>query len=143
MAKRIVNVEDFFTTKNEEDGMWFEPSIEGIPCGIEFLVTGLHAEENVSKMEHFDSLQKDLKKIKDPIERAKEEKKLDAKRVASLVKGIRAAEGCEINFDGKPLEFSIPLIENIFYQSPLIKLAIADYSISVVNFMNRKKMLNN
>ena len=48
----------------------------------------------------------------------------------------------EINFNGKPLEFSVPLIEEIFYQSPLIKLAVAEFSISVVNFMNRKKILN-
>lgn len=142
MEKKVINIEDFFTTKNEEEGMWFEPSVEGIPCGIEFLVTGLHAEENVSKMEHYDSLQKDLKKIKDPIERAKEEKRLDAKRVASLIKGLRATEDCEINFNGKPLEFSVPLIEEIFYQSPLIKLAVAEFSISVVNFMNWKKILN-
>lgn len=142
MEKKVINIEDFFTTKNEEEGMWFEPSIEGIPCGIEFLVTGLHAEENVSKMEHFDKLQGDLNKIKDPIERAKENKRLDAKRVASLVKGIRPTEGCEINFEGKPLEFSIPLIEELFYQSPLIKLAVADYSLKVVNFMNRKKILH-
>lgn len=142
MEKKVINIEDFFTTKNEEEGMWFEPSIEGIPCGIEFLVTGLHAEENVSKMEHFDKLQSDLSKIKDPIERAKERKRLDAKRVASLVKGIRATEDCEINFEGKPLEFSIPLIEELFYQSPLIKLAVADYSLKVVNFMNRKKILH-
>lgn len=142
MEKKVINIEDFFTTKNEEEGMWFEPSIEGIPCGIEFLVTGLHAEENVSKMEHFDKLQSDLSKIKDPIERAKETKRLDAKRVASLVKGIRPTEDCEIDFEGKPLEFSIPLIEELFYQSPLIKLAVADYSLKTVNFMNRKKILH-
>ena len=45
--KKQINIEDFFTEDNERAGVWFEPKIDGNPCGIEFLVTGASTDDNI------------------------------------------------------------------------------------------------
>ena len=94
MAKHI-NIEDFFTEDNEKEGIWFEPKIKGVPCGIEFLVTGRGTDENIANSERYDKTLAELEDIKDPLEKVQKTKKADADRVAEFVKGIRAAAGSE------------------------------------------------
>lgn len=137
--KKIINLEDFFTRKNEADGFWHEPVIEGIPMGMEFLMIGVHSDEGVSLMEHYDRLSKELKKEKDPKIRADKEALNDAERVASLVKGIRAVEGYELQKGNKEISFSIPLVKDFLYNAPLVKMDLIEFAIKTANFMNRKK----
>lgn len=137
--KRNVNIEDFFTVDNEKEGIWFEPRINNIPCGIEFLVTGKGTDENIARSERFEKKVSELQKIKDPEERIAAIKKADAERVAEFVKGVRAAEGCNTMFGGKPLEYSVPLVQKIMLKSPLIKDEITDFASNTVNFIKREK----
>lgn len=139
MEKRKIHIEDFFTRDNEEAGKWFEPKIDGIGCGFEFLVTGATTDEAMADDEHYDSLYAKAEEIKDPIERNKKKMEIDAERCARLVKGIRAAEGCEVDFGGKDLEYSVPLIEQLFLKSPLIKKAVVAFATKQSNFINREK----
>lgn len=139
MAKRTVHIEDFFTKDNEEAGKWFEPKIEGIGCGFEFLVTGATTDEAIADDEHYDSLYTQAEDIKDPIARNKKKMEIDAERCARLVKGIRPAKDCDVDFGGKQLEYSVPLIEQIFLKSPLIKKAVVAYATKTSNFINREK----
>ncbi len=135
-----VNLEDFFTSDHERDGIWFEPKIKGIPCGFEFLVTGFGSDENAVNDERFEKENAKAKEIKDSLERQKKLGEIDAKRIAALVKGIRAAEGTtEVDFGGKPIEYSVPLIQEIMLKSPLIKLEVAKFSADTTNFIIRKK----
>ena len=54
MDKKVVNIEDFYTEVNEREGVWHEPIIDNIPCGLEFLLIGIHCEEAVRKMAEID-----------------------------------------------------------------------------------------
>lgn len=136
--EKIVNIEDFFTEDSEEQGVWFEPKIKGIPCGFEFLVTGVGTDENIANTERFDKAMAETENIKDPIERVKKQKIIDANRVAEFIKGIRAAEGCKVFTDKKPVEYSVPLIQKILLKSPLIKLEIIRFAKETANFIKRE-----
>ena len=138
MSKNI-NIEDFFTDDNEKEGIWFEPRIKGVPCGIEFLVTGTGTDENVANTERYDKAMAETEEIKDPIEKVKKQKEIDANRVAQFVKGIRAAEGSEVQYGGKPLEYSVPLIQKLLLKSPLIKMEIIRFAKDTANFIKREK----
>lgn len=137
--KNIVNLEDFFTDDNEKNGIWFEPKIKGIPCGFEFLVTGTGTDENIANSERFEKALSETEDIKDPIERVKKQKILDANRVAEFVKGIRATEGHEVLSGGKPVEYSVPLIQKILLKSPLIKQELIRFAKDTANFIKREK----
>lgn len=138
-GKNVINLEDFFTDDNEKDGIWFEPKIKGIPCGFEFLVTGVGTDENIANSERFEKAMAETEDIKDPIERVKKQKVLDANRVAEFVKGIRATDGHEIYSGGKPVEYSVPLIQRIIFKSPLIKLELIRFAKDTANFIKREK----
>ena len=137
--KKIVDLEDFFTIDNEQAGKWFEPKINGIPCGFEFLVTGKDTDENVIASERYDKALAEVEDIKDSFERTKKKKELDANRVADFVNGIRAAGGKELHFGGKPLEYSKPFIQQLLLKSPLIKEEIVRFAIDTANFIGREK----
>ena len=92
--KEVINLEDFFTTDNEKEGIWYEPKIGGIPCGIEFLVTGRGSDENVANSERYDKDVAGAEDIKDPVERAHKKSVLDANFVATFVKGSRSNTPC-------------------------------------------------
>lgn len=134
-----INLEDLFTEDNEKEGIWFEPKIKGVPCGIEFLVTGTGTDENIASSERYEKAMGELEDIKDPIEKAQKQKELDANRVAEFVIGIRAAEGSEVSYGGKPIEFSEPLIQKLLLKSPLIKVEIIKFARDTANFIKREK----
>jgi len=134
-----INIEDFFTEDNEVSGVWFEPKIKGEPCGLEFLVTGKNTDENIAASERYDKKVAELEDIKDPVEKAQKAKVADANRVAEFVKGLRVAKGYEVNFGGKPIDYSVPLVQQIFLKSPLIKTEIIKFVMDTANFIKREK----
>ena len=136
---QVINIEDFFTTQNEDEGVWFEPYINGTPCGIEFLVTGSGTDKNAAQAERFKKERAKIEALKDPEERSAKLKELDSKRAAQFVHGIRAAKGCKINFGGQALEYSKPMIEKIMFGAPLIRLEIINFAYETANFMKREK----
>ena len=136
---KTINIEDFFTEDNEVSGVWFEPKIKGTPCGLEFLVTGKNTDENIAATERYEKKLAELEDIKDPVEKAKKAKVADANRVAEFVKGLRVAEGYKVNFEGKTIEYSVPLIQQIFLKSPLIKAEVIKFVMETANFIKREK----
>ncbi len=136
---KTINLEDFFSDDNEKEGIWFEPRIDGEPCGIEFLVTGAGAEENLIENERYEKDMDAANEIKDQKERVNKRKEIDANRIAALVKGIRSANGSTIMYGGKPLEYSVPTIRKLMLKSPLIKLEIMKFSVKTSNFIKREK----
>ena len=139
MEKTQINVEDFYTEENEDNGRWMQPVIKGRPCGIEFLVTGMGKDENLVSQERYEKEMAKLEELKDPVEKVKRQKKLDAKHIASFVHGVRAAEGCEAMIGGKPIEYSVPFIEEFLFNAPLIKVQIAKFARETTNFTGREK----
>ena len=136
---KTINIEDFFTADNEVTGIWFEPKIQGIPCGLEFLVTGKDTDENIAATERYEKKVAELQEIKDPIEKAGKAKEADAKRVAEFVKGLRVTDGFDVKLGGKKIEYSVPVVEQILLKSPLIKAEIVKFVMDTTNFIKREK----
>lgn len=139
MGKTQINVEDFYTEVYENEGRWFQPIVKGNPCGIEFLVTGMGKDENLVSQERYEKEMAKLEELKDPIEKVKKQKQLDAKHVASFIRGIRAAPGCEGMINGQPIEYSVPFIEEFMFNAPLIKIQIIKFARETTNFIKGEK----
>lgn len=139
--KKVINLKDFYTRENEQNGMWFEPVVDE-PLGIEFLVISVSSNEGVALMEHYDREQKEAQKEKDPQIRARKLEEIDAERTAALVKGVRAVDGYELQDEnGNKVDFSLPLVKEFFFNAPLVKVSVIKFAIDTANFMNRKKSL--
>ena len=134
-----INIEDFFTADTEVSGIWFEPKIKGERCGLEFLVTGKDTDENIAASERYEKKVAELEDLKDPVEKAKKGKEMDAKRVAEFVKSLRVAEGCDVAFGGKKIEYTPELVEQILMKAPLIKNEIVKFVMDTTNFIKREK----
>jgi len=139
MEKQVINIEDLFSEDREENGVWFEPKVNGGSCGLQFLVTGFGSNKNAAGAERYDKERAELDELKDPVERAKKRKELDAKRVAEFIEGLKPAEGCEVNFGGKPIEYSKPVVQQIFLNAPLIRDEIIRFAKTTTNFIKREK----
>ena len=142
MDKKVFNIEDLFTEKNEREGVWFEPVFGDIHCGVEFLLIGINSEEASVAMAKFDELADKIKESKDE-DSVKEQKfrELDAERVAALTKGIRVTDGSELQYNGKTVDETTlkEVAKELYLNSPDIKLACVDFVLKSSNFMKIKK----
>lgn len=142
MEKKVFDIENLFTEKNEREGVWFEPVFEDVHCGVEFLLIGINSEEASTAMIHFDELADEIRDSKDE-DSVKEQKlrDLEAERVASFVKGIRATDGSELQLAGETVTDSNvkKVAKELFINSPDVKLACVDFVLKSSNFMKIKK----
>lgn len=142
MEKKVFDIENLFTEKNEREGVWFEPVFEDVHCGVEFLLIGINSEEASTAMIRFDELADKIRDSKDE-DSVKEQKlrELDAERVASFVKGIRATDGSELQLAGEAVTDSTvkKVAKELFINSPDVKLACVDFVLKSSNFMKIKK----
>lgn len=142
MEKKVFDIENLFTEKNEREGVWFEPVFEDVHCGVEFLLIGVNSEEASTAMIRFDELADKIRGSKNE-DSVKEQKlrELDAERVASFVKGIRATDGSELQLAGETVTDSNvkKVAKELFINSPDVKLACVDFVLKSSNFMKIKK----
>lgn len=142
MEKKVFDIENLFTEKNEREGVWFEPVFEDVHCGVEFLLIGINSEEASTAMIRFDELADKIRDSKDE-DSVKEQKlrELDAERIASFVKGIRATDGSELQLAGEAVTDSTvkKVAKELFINSPDVKLACVDFVLKSSNFMKIKK----
>lgn len=142
MEKKVFDIENLFTEKNEREGVWFEPVFEDVHCGVEFLLIGINSEEASTAMIRFDELADKIRDSKDEdSEKEQKLRELDAERVASFVKGIRATDGSELQLAGEAVTDSTvkKVAKELFINSPDVKLACVDFVLKSSNFMKIKK----
>lgn len=132
-----INIEDFYTEENEKTGVWHEPVIDGTPCGLEFLIIGIHSDEAVKKMDYYDELLDKLRNEPENV-RYEKEREIDAERVASITKDIRATNGATIVENGEPIEFSLEFMKKFYLNTPLIKMDNIEFAIKTSNFMKKQ-----
>ena len=142
MEKKVFNIEDLFTEKNEREGVWFEPVFDDVKCGVEFLLIGINSEEAGIAMAKFDEREDGIRAGNDD-DSVKEQKlrELDAERMAALTKGIRTADGSELQYEGKKLDNATlkEVAKELYLNSPDIKLACVDFVLKSSNFMKIKR----
>ena len=135
---KVINIEDFFTESNEKNGMWHEPVFDGVPCGLEFLIIGIHSREAMERMEYYDNLLEQLDPSMPEEERDLKEREIDAERVASLTKDMRATNGEDIMIDGKKVVFDKEFIKRLYMEAPLFKMDNIEFALKSSNYMNKK-----
>ena len=142
MEKKVFDIENLFTEKNEREGVWFEPVFDDVKCGVEFLLIGINSEEAGIAMAKFDEREDGIRAGNDD-DSVKEQKlrELDAERMAALTKGIRTADGSELQYEGKKLDNATlkEVAKELYLNSPDIKLACVDFVLKSSNFMKIKR----
>lgn len=135
--KKIVDISDFFTKNNSDNGVWHEPNING-KIGIEFLVIGAESNEAAQLFSDYDKDMTRISEISDPEKKNEETRKAIAEVASKIVKNVRGAEGREVMVEGKPLKFSQPVMYNIMYNSPTLANKIIRFARNDTNFMEKK-----
>lgn len=134
--RKVINIENFFTEENERKGVWHEPVIDDIPCGIEFLLTGIHTDEATIELTKIDEKSEKIREsTMDESEKEKLLDDLDAERVAVITKGIRAKDGSQLVKNGKPIEFSKEFAKEFYKNCPAIKMHNVDFVLKSSSFM--------
>lgn len=133
----IVDIADFFTKDSSENGVWFEPNING-KIGIEFLVIGAESNEAAQLFADYDKDMVRIDEIKDSAKKNEETRKAIATVASKIVKGIRGTEGKKILVSGKPLKYDPATAYAIMYNSPSIANKIVRFSRNDTNFMVKK-----
>ena len=83
----VLDIAQFFSRDNENNGVWFEPEINGKKCGFEFLVCGVNSNTASVADEKWNKQRSELKAIEDPKERAKKDDEIFAEEVAAYGEG--------------------------------------------------------
>lgn len=134
----VIDIADFFTKSNEEEGTWFEPVVFGKPLGLEFKVLGANSDKVSVINEQFNKKRAEIAVIEDLSKKAKKTAELYAKSAAERVVGIRTKEGKKVCIGGKPIENTEATVFQIFSNSYDIASAVIRFSMDSENFMNKK-----
>jgi hypothetical protein len=138
MNEECINIEDYYTEKNEKEGVWHEPVFNTVPCGLKFLLIGVHSKEGLEQMAHYDELEEKLRASeKDQDVLDEKLKRLDAERVASITKDIKTADGKKIMKDGKVVEFSKDFATELYLNGPVFKIHNIEFAIDSANFIKK------
>lgn len=128
-----LDISMFFSRENENNGVWFEPTIKGVPSGIEFLVCGLNSNVASVADEEWNKDRQTLSDIKDEKLRSKKEDELFAVRISKYILDIRGKGGKKLVIGGK--EVTKDDIYDIVYNSPAILVEISRFASRLENFL--------
>lgn len=133
----ILDVAQFFSRENENNGVWFEPEIKGVKCGFEFLVCGVNSNTASLADEKWNKKKSELESIEDPEARAKRDDEIFAERIAGFILDIRGKNKKRLIAKGKEVtKDDIPLI---IYNSPALAVEVSKFASNLENFLGQKK----
>lgn len=132
-----IDIADFFTKENQDNGVWCEPSLDG-KIGVEFLVIGAESNEAAQLFADYDKDMGRIKDIKDVSTKNEEIRKALATTAAKITKDFRAKNGKPLLIKGEPLKYSFNACYTIMYNSPSIADELIRFSRKDTNFMAKK-----
>jgi len=133
-----IEISDFFTASNENEGSWHEPIIFGIPLGLEFKILGARSIEAEVIGEYQSREMEKISLITSDKERAEGSKKLLNEVAAKLVVGLRPKNGKVVKLHGVPITYDKKTILEICEKQPQIPSDILSYSRNGANFIGKK-----
>ena len=134
MAETL-NVAKFFSKKNEEEGIWYEPKVMGVGTGFEVKVYGPNSTPAAIASDKYQKSKDEIAKIEDLKARNEAIDKSLAEYAASLICDIRALGGKQlVDDDGN--EVTIKDMKNILYNAPIIASDIARFETNQNNFLS-------
>lgn len=134
MAETL-NVAKFFSKRNEEEGIWYEPKVKGVGVGFEVKVYGPNSTATAIAQDKYQKARDEIAKIEDIKARNEATDKMLAEYAAALVCDIRGLNGVElVNDDGTPV--TMKDVRNILYNAPILASDIARFETNQNNFLS-------
>jgi len=138
MEDEIFDISDYFTKKNEEEGVWDEIRIDGKGIGWEFKIYGASSDEAVIASEQYE---KDIEAAStegDPVKRNQLETEAVIKRLVAVIIDIRRKDGKPFLIQGKPFQNTKENIRFILEQSRVIRKGLLSSLAGNTTFMTKK-----
>lgn len=133
-----INISNFFTRQNEEDGIERKLYVDGEFTGLIAVVYGANSNAVSIANETYRREIAEINTIKDPMTKAEKSDVAFSKRMAGFVKNIYAEDGSEIvKEDGTPITKDDYAM--IMKESPLIARAVLEIASDTENFLDKKK----
>jgi len=137
VEEESIDISQFFSLQNEEDGVWFEAKAGSVPTGIEFLVYGPNSKK---AWESNNNYQKALDALDDEADeeyKREESNALLIEAVASRCGDIRGKNGKKIMMGDR--EVNKNDIKSILSQSPLLATSILKFCQKSDGFLEKRK----
>lgn len=133
----VIDIAQFFSRKNENNGVWFEPEVNGRKCGFEFLVCGINSNTASIADEKWNKQKSELASIENSEERAKKDDEIFAERIAGFILDVRGKDKKRLVANGKEVtKEDIPLI---IYNSPALAVEVSKFAGTLENFLEQGK----
>lgn len=133
--ENVINVCDFFSKDNEENGKWYEAKVRGVGTGIEFKIYGPNSSAVSVAQERYQKARDEINKMEDVKAKSEATDKMLAEYAAALVCDIRGKDGQKlVNKDGS--EVTVKDVKTILYNAPVIASDIAKFETNQNNFLS-------
>lgn len=137
VAPVTIELSDFFTSKRETEGVWFEPVVFGKRLGVEFRVLGANSDRVSIAIDEYRKTLSDIEEIVDKGEKEKAKTKAFVDNVASRITDARPVGNNTITIEGKPFAYSPDMVRTIMENCLGVASAIMSFSGESGNFTNR------
>ncbi|MCQ2086564.1 MAG: hypothetical protein MJZ37_00610 [Bacilli bacterium] len=135
MNENVINIADFYSKDNEENGIWYEVKVRGVGTGIEFKLYGPNSSAASVAQDKLQKAKDEVNKIEDVKAKSTATDKMLSEYAAALVCDIRGKDGKKLlNEDGT--EVTMKDVKNILYKSPVIATDIARFESNQNNFLS-------
>lgn len=135
--KNVINLNDYFTTSREKEGVWFEPeTTKG--TGLKFKIYGRASDENILSADAYEKAKEIFDAEKDPVKKANMERDAVVDRVLAMISDAKIEGEQEVIIDGKPFEYSKELVKKLLFENIELRTEVFVAAVSNENFMTKK-----
>lgn len=136
MSDNVINISDFFSKDNEENGIWYEVKVRGVNSGIEFKIYGPNSTAAAVAQDGYNKAKDEINKIEDVTAKSKALDKALAEYAAALCCDIRSKDPEKklTNKDGS--EVTKADIKDILFNAPVLASDIARFETNQNNFLS-------
>lgn len=137
MDSNVINITDFYSRENEENGKWYEPKIRGVKVGFEVKIFGPNSTTASVAHENYKKAKAEIEKIEDVKVKSEATDKALAEYAASLCSDIRPVGDKKLVKADGITPVTKDDIREILYQAPVLAEDIAIYQNNQNNFLSR------
>jgi len=134
---QVIKISDFFSKKNEDNGIWYEPKVNGLPAGFEVKVYGPNSSAATVARDVANKAEDEANKINDAKAKSDALDKIIAQLATDLISDIRGKDKNQIVKDnGEPVTKDD--IYEIMFNSPVLATDITRFQRNQNNFLSPK-----
>lgn len=134
--KNAINISQFFSKQNEEEGKWYEPKVRGVGVGFEVKVYGPNSSAASMAQDKYQKARDEINKISDEKAKIEATDKMLAEYAAALICDIRPIGNKKLTMTENGPEVTIKDIKEIMYQAPILASDIARFESNQNNFLS-------